>query len=77
MYEIFLAFKFKSNCVNETFRRKHKNFELYLFLMFRNCRSGFLENYSTFFYDPLLNFIMAHNIRVKLLSSDWLDRQSK
>ena len=74
MYEIFLAFKFKSNCVNETFRRKHKNFELYLFLMFGNCRSGFLEDGPAFSMSiSLLKFqFMALNIRVKLLSSDWL-----
>ena len=37
--------------VNATCRRKYKNFELYLFLLFGNCRSGFLVN------GPEKNFI--------------------
>ena len=47
--EIFSAsFQFGKNCVNATCRRKYRNFELYLFLLFGNCRSGFLEDGPAF-----------------------------
>ena len=48
---LFVVFQFGKNCVNATCRRKYKNFELYLFLLFGNCRSGFLVN------GPEKNFI--------------------
>ena len=45
---LFVVFQFGKNCVNATCRRKYKNFELYLFLLFGNCRSGFLEDGPAF-----------------------------
>ena len=37
-----MVIQFKSDCVDGTFRRNYKNFELYLFLLFSHWRSGFL-----------------------------------
>ena len=63
--QVFFAFLgfLVQNCVNGTFRRKQKNFELYLFLLFGNCRSGFLVDgpafsmsisfFNFFFYSEL------------------------
>ena len=45
---LFVVFQFGKNCVKTTFQRKYKNFELYLFLLFGTCRSGFLEDGPAF-----------------------------